>query len=151
MPANVCFWAFSVKCKENDSDKKYRLLGGQKICIFTQNFTDRIKLMILFHLKPPGARHYIPIFFNFWIIKFWKNIKKFFIENVTLFLFVLCFSYRKEIKNAKTTNVMVLAIQFLTKCLVYPLRSKTVGEDAFLVVKVKFFRGGEKHIIAWQY
>ena len=30
-------------------------------------------------------------------------------------------------------------------------RSKTVGEDAFLVAKMLFFSGGEKHIITSQY
>ena len=28
LPANVCFQAFSIKRKENDLDRKYRLLGG---------------------------------------------------------------------------------------------------------------------------
>ena len=28
LPANVCFYAFSVKRKENDLDRKHRLLGG---------------------------------------------------------------------------------------------------------------------------
>ena len=28
LPANVCFKTFSVKRKENDLDKKYRILGG---------------------------------------------------------------------------------------------------------------------------
>ena len=41
-----------------------------------------------------------------------------------------------------------LAIQFPTKwCLFQQPRSKTVGEDAFLVAKVQFFRRREKHIV----
>ena len=60
------------------------------------------------------------------------------------FLFVLRFFYWKEIENVKTTNLTVYAIQFPTKCLFQPNRSKTVGEDAFLVATVQFFRGGGK-------
>ena len=65
------FPRFSVKRKENDLDRKYRLLGGPAenassptISQIEQN--DRTKWMVLFNLQTLGAagRH-IPSFFIF--------------------------------------------------------------------------------------
>ena len=65
-----------------------------------------------------------------------------------LSFFVCVFFYWNEIENAKTTNLMLFAIQLSTKlCLFQSPRSKTVREDAFLLAKVQFFRGREKHIV----
>ena len=64
------------------------------------------------------------------------------------FFVCVVFFFWNEIENAKTTNVTVLAIQFPTKWYFFQIpRTKTVGEDAFLVGKVQFFRGREKYIV----
>ena len=49
-------------------------------------------------------------------------------------------------ENRKTETVMVSVIQFPIKsCLFQPSRSKTVGEDTFLTVKVQFSGEGKTH------
>ena len=66
LPANIFFFSFSVKRKENDSDRKYRLKGGScRKCISVNNFTDGRKFMILFRLQTLGTGRHIPIFLNF--------------------------------------------------------------------------------------
>ena len=61
-----CFWTFSVKLKENDFYRKYRLLGGPaEIYLLQFNFTDRTKLMIFFHLQRLGAERHRTRFLNY--------------------------------------------------------------------------------------
>ena len=63
-------------------------------------------------------------------------------------LFVcVVFFYWKEIEIAKKHECDDLGNPMPYKMMfVQPPRSKTVGEDAFLVAKVEFFRRREKHI-----
>ena len=79
----VCFQTFSVKRKENDLHRKYFLGRGPcEKCIFSFNFTDRTKLMILFHLQRLGADHKVFHFLNFLKMKCRKRFD-FFLLNIT--------------------------------------------------------------------
>ena len=61
----VCFFTFSVKRKENYLQKIYIFAGPCGKCIFSYNFTDITKLMILFYLQRLGAECKVPGFLNF--------------------------------------------------------------------------------------
>ena len=66
------------------------------------------------------------------------------------FLVCVVFFYWNKIENAKTTNFKVFVIQFNIKCCSFQRsRSKTVGELAFLVAKLQFFRRREKYILGY--
>ena len=54
----VCFKTFSVKRKENDLHRKYRLFGGSYRKSIFYKLTDRTKLMIVFHLQSLGAERH---------------------------------------------------------------------------------------------
>ena len=148
MTSNVCFQPISVKCKENDLDRKYWLLGGPAENASLPTISQIMKLMILFHLQTLGAGHHIPSFLNFCIIKFWKIFTVFL--NVQFFVCVTFFftGKRSECKNYECDS---LDNSIPYKMMFQPPRSKTVAEDAFLVAKVEFFKGGGEHIITWQY
>ena len=61
-PSKVCFETFSEKRKENELHRKYTLFRGFcRKAIFSYNFTDITKFMILFHLQWPGAERHIPV------------------------------------------------------------------------------------------
>ena len=61
--------------------------GSCRKYIFSYNFTDRTKLMILFHLPSLGVECHRPSFLNHWKMKFEKIFDFFF----TIFLFSYIF------------------------------------------------------------
>ena len=76
-----------------------------------------------------------------------RKFKKVFIKNLFQILrfhinclFVLCCFYWKQMENGKTKTVAVSAIQFpIKRCLFQPSRSKTVGEDTYILLCKKKF------------
>ena len=75
--------------------KIYVFRGPCGKCIFSYNFTDRTKLMILFYLQRLGAQHSELCFFNFWKIKWRKKFLNFFSKILCFFqlLVVLCYIF----------------------------------------------------------
>ena len=61
----VCFLTFSVKRKENDLQRKYTFWGALGKCIFSYNFTDGTKFMILFHVQRVGTERIVSRFLTF--------------------------------------------------------------------------------------
>ena len=105
----VCFKTFSVKRQWNNLHRKYMFFGGPcGKCIFSYNFTDRTKFMILLHLQRLGTECKVSQFLNFWKIKCRKRFD-FFSQNFTLSyncLFVFVFSLERD-GNRKMYNVAV--------------------------------------------
>ena len=62
-------------------------------CIFSYNLTDRIKLMILFHLQRLGAQRVELRLFDFWKIKFRKKCLKNVFQNFTFLCNCCVFFY----------------------------------------------------------
>ena len=58
----VCFWTFSVKRKEMIFIENMFFGRPCGKCIFTYNFIDKTKFMILFHLQRLGAEHIVSYF-----------------------------------------------------------------------------------------
>ena len=97
-------------------DRKYKPFGVlPKMHLFTHNFTDRKKLMILFHYKHQVQDVTFTVFFSFFCI----------------FSFVLCFSYWQETDNAKITNVTVKAFNSLQNDVCFSHLGQNCGRSIF--------------------
>ena len=81
------FLEFFVKRKENDLQRNYRLFGSPAENLFSYNFTDGTKLVIVFHLQRLGPEHHRR-FLNFCKLKFRKY---FTIFSLTFHVFMLIF------------------------------------------------------------
>ena len=78
-------------------------MGSCRKAIFSYNFTDIKKLMILFHLQTQAAERHIPSFLNFWKIKILRNQIFFFKKLHLLHIFCLCCVFLLE-KDKKCKN-----------------------------------------------
>ena len=80
------FQDFSVEQRKQFTQKIQAFRGSYRKCIFSNNFMDRTKLMILIHLQRLGAEHHWSFLLNYCKIKFRKR----FFKILCLYIFFLC-------------------------------------------------------------